>query len=221
MPTFRFEAMDSAGQSRSDHIQAANADEAMRVLRTRGLFVVALDEVRDGREEASGFESSVTASNFVPSTVISADGTRPAPARWIGTITTVVGVACLGAGLYGVLDAICFRIGAARATAVVVEELPLEGGDVLEFTASGRQYRVLGRGCFGALSTSSGVRVAVDVLYQPDQPEKARLADFRRNFAVPLILIALGSMFALAGVLVLRRGIIPTTGVSQATFDVS
>jgi hypothetical protein len=221
MPTFHFEAMDSAGQSRSDHVQAANADEAMRVLRTRGLFVVVLDEVRDGREEASGFESSVTASNSAPSKVTSADRTRPAPARWIGTFTTVVGVACLAAGLYGVLDAICFRIGAARATAVVVEILPLEGGDVLEFTASGRQYRVLGRGCFGALATSSGVRVPVDVVYPPDQPEKARLADFRPNFAVPLIMIALGSMFTLAGVLVLRRGIIPTTGDFGPTIDVS
>jgi len=207
MPTFRFEAMDSAGLARSDHIQTANADEAIRTLRTKGLFVVALDEVRDSRDEASDFASSIAASNSVPSSVTNADRTRRRPGRWMGTFTTVAGVACLGAGLYGVLDAICFRIGAARATAVVVEILPLEGGDVLEFTDSGRQYRVLGRGCFGALSTSSGLRVAVDVLYPPDQPEKARLADFHRNFAVPLIMIALGSTFTLAGVLVLCRGI--------------
>jgi hypothetical protein len=209
MPTFQFETMDSASDSQLGQIQAANADEAMRTLRSRGLFVVGLNEVTDNCGQVDDFESSVAGSARTEGHRV--PGMKAVPAPWIGAFTTLMGVACLAAGLYNVIDAIWFRMETERAKAVVIEVRPTRpGGDVLEFTASGRLYRVLGRGCLGVLSMpSNGFRARVDVLFPPDQPEKARLADFGRNFYVPLIMAALGSIFTTLGVLILRRGGIP------------
>lgn len=58
MPRFRFEAMAPAGDACSGHIQAADADTARQLLRQRGVFVVALREVRD-TDEDGGTESSL------------------------------------------------------------------------------------------------------------------------------------------------------------------
>lgn len=227
MTTFQFEALDSAGQPQSGRVQAANSDEAMRVVQSRGLFVVSLRVAQDDCNDVGGAELSSAASNCVPfNTETRSSETRPVPARWMGAIVTVAGLACLATGVYGVLDGIWFRMGATPARAIVVELVRQPGGttlyDLLEFTDSGHQYHVLGRGCFGALSMpSNGLRAAVDIVYPPDHPEKARLADFGRNFYAPLILTVLGLAFTPIGLLVLRRGIIPATAVSDATIDVA
>ena len=53
---------------------------------------------------------------------------------------------------------------------------------------------------------SRGLRGHVPILYFPERPEGARLADFTPRFAMPLILLILGSMFTPVGLLVFRRG---------------
>jgi hypothetical protein len=91
VPRFRFKAMDSTGGAQTDHIEAANADEAMELLRARGLFVSNLKEVLD--------DSDAPKSSEGPATEASSDPSRPRPNRWFGAIFTVVGLASLGASM--------------------------------------------------------------------------------------------------------------------------
>jgi len=56
---FRYEAIDSAGQTLTDVVEAASAQEAADLLRDRGLFVTRLDEDDPHRHrDASGISSS-------------------------------------------------------------------------------------------------------------------------------------------------------------------
>lgn len=206
MPRFRAETMDSAGQARTEHVQAASADEATRRLRAQGLFVVTLKEVSDRCDEPGTPEPSGNAPDVVPSTDSSGDGVGPLPGRRIGAIVTAVGLACAAIGVGGVVDSVWSGLGSKRATAIVVERR--DEVDRLAFAASGRQYRVEARGTFGVCwGNSAGLKARVDVLYPPDHPENARLAEFTPRFAIPLILLTLGVAFTPCGVLVLRRGL--------------
>ena len=208
MPTFRFQAMDSVGEVHKDQIEAANSDEAMRLLGASGLFVTALRELTNRSDEANTCDSSATASECVPSGSNIAESGEPRQGRGLGVVVTAVGLACAVLGLYGVIDSIWF--GAERASATVVGFLP--GGDndvdVLEFDASdGRRYRVEARGAWRVLwATNHGLNVQVPVLYPADSPEDARLADFAPRFAIPLIPLVLGCLFTPAGLLVWRYG---------------
>ncbi len=208
MPIFRFQAMDSVGEVHKDQIEAANADEATRLLGASGLFVTALSELTNRSDEANTCDSSATASECVPSGSNIAESGEPRQGRGLSVVVTAVGLACAVLGLYGVIDSIWF--GAERASATVVGVLP--GGDndvdVLEFDASdGRRYRVEARGAWRVLwATNHGLNVQVPVLYPADSPEEARLADFAPRFATPLILLVLGCLFTPAGLLVWRYG---------------
>ncbi len=209
MPTFRFEAMDSTGEDQAGHIPAASPDEAMQVLRGRGLFVVALDEVTESSDEAGAAGSSATASDSVAPKSNGANTGRGSLGWRGGLIVTAVGLVCAAVGLCGVLDSALFSIRAERADAIVVDldqtgEVPI---DILEFAALGRQYRTGPRGTFGVTwELSRPLGSTVPVLYAPDHPEDARLAAFVPRFSIPLILLVLGLMFTSAGVLVLRYG---------------
>ena len=210
MPTFQFQAMDSAGEVHKDQIEAANSDEAMRLLGASGLFVTALCELTNRSDEANTCDSSATASECVPSRSNIAESGEPRQGRGWGVVVTAVGLACAGLGLYGVIDSIWFGIGAERVSATVVGVLPGGGDDVdvLELDASdGRRYRVEARGAWRVLwAPSHGLNVQVPVLYPADSPEEARLADFAPRFAIPLILLVLGCLFTPAGLLVWRCG---------------
>ena len=207
MPRFRFEAMDSTGGARTDHIEAGNADEAMQMLRARGLFVAKLKDVPDDRDNPGSSERLATDASSDPSS--------PRPNRWFGAISMIVGLASFAVGLYGVIDGIWFRMRADRATALVVEVRNdgfFDGNDgsydILEFTVAGRSYRVESRGSFGVIfATSHGLKSQRDVWYPPNHPENARIAEFSQNFGGPIILLVLGLLFTPAGVLVLRRGL--------------
>lgn len=59
MPRFRFEAMDPTGDSAADHIEAANADEAMHKLRARGLFVTKVTELTNCSAESKPSASTL------------------------------------------------------------------------------------------------------------------------------------------------------------------
>lgn len=205
MPRFRFEAMGSTGEAEADHLQSANADEAMQVLRKRGLFVVALKEVPESSEVAGTPDSSLPAADSE-----SFGKKIEAPKnRWIGAIVSAVGLACAAVGIGGGADAVWFRLGSERASALVVD-IPrgIRVCDLLEFTATGRQYRVDARGIFGIRwGNSAGLGVRVDVLYPPGHPQNARLADYTSQFVGPIIFLFLGLMFTPCGILILRHGI--------------
>jgi hypothetical protein len=115
-------------------------------------------------------------------------------------------------GLYGVIESLWFGRRAHLVAATVVNEDRTDevAVSILEFTAAGSAYRVRARGPFGvAWGPSPGVGAQVAVLYPPDHPEAARLADRVPRFAAPLILLALGLLFTPAGVLVMRHGLQP------------
>ena len=208
MPTFRFQAMDSAGAVHKDRIEAANADEAMHLLGASGLFVTALSELTNRSDEANTCDSLATALKSVPSGNNIAEIPEPRQGRGWGVLFTAVGLACVGLGLDGVIDSTWF--GAERASATVVGAFSGGGNDVdvLEFDASnGRRYRVEARGAWRVLwATSHGLNMQVAVRYPADSPEEARLADFAPRFAIPLILLVLGCLFTPAGLLVWRYG---------------
>lgn len=208
MPNFRFEAMDSTGETQTDQVQAANAEEAMSMLRASGLFVTVLTEVTQSTDN----ESMSAQPRSVASTGVGAVTRQPRHGRSWGRLVTAIGLICAAFGLYGVIDSLLCGIGAQRVKATVVAvghtaDVPF---DVLEFTASGRQYRVDARGSFGVIwGPSHGLRSRVSVLCVPDRPEDARLAAFVPRFAIPLILLALGCMFTPAGYLILQKGNAP------------
>ena len=217
MPIFRFQAMDSVGEVHKDQIEAANSDEAMRLLGASGLFVTALRELTNRSDEANTCDSSATASECVPPRSNIAESGEPRQGRGWGVVVTAVGLACAGLGLYGVIDSIWFGIGAERASATVVGVIPSGrsanvNSFVLEFDASdGHRYRVKSRGAWHIIwatnSTNYGLNVQVPVLYPADSPEEARLADFAPSFATPLIPLVLGCLFTAAGLLVWRYGL--------------
>ena len=203
MRSFRYEAMDSAGERQKGDLAAANAADAMQVLRARGLFVVTLCEATD---DADLLGSSAAAPQTVACNANGCTGKRT------GMVATAAGLLCLTFGLYGVIDAVFFGMRAERidATVVDVDHTGEVSSDVLEFTARGRQYRVDGRGSFGVVwGPSQGLRRRVAVLYPTERPEDARLAAFVPRFAVPLILLVVGGLFAPAGLLLLRNGNVP------------
>lgn len=187
MPTFRFQAMDTAGKCQTGRIDAENADAAQNTLRGRGLFVTTLVE-----SPASEAVKNVTTSS------------QPAGLRW----ATVLGLVVLLAGLYGTLDSLWFSWRAERVNATFVD-LDQSGGNegavsVLEFTVAGRSYRVHARGAYGVQWGSSGWTTPTPLLYPPDHPEQARLADFKARFFVPLFLLIIGALFT-AGIFNVRR----------------
>jgi len=213
MPLFRFQAMDSAGDVRKDHVEAATADDARRLLAARGLFVTRLIALSSGAGEASAHGQSAKATQDAPSGRDSNVTGMARPARGLAVCVTAIGLACVALGLYGVLDSIWFGIGATRTTATVIGAVGsgVESSDVLEFTASdGRSHRVEARGAWRVHWAPSHVPNGhVPILFHADSPEKARLADFAPRFAVPLILLVLGCLFTPVGLLVWRGGLIP------------
>ncbi len=168
------------------------------------LFVAKVKEVPDDRDAPGSSEGSATDASSDPS--------RPRRNRWFGAIFMIVGLASFAVGLSGVIDGIWFRMGADRATAVVVE-VRNDGStgwdyDILEFTVAGDPCSVASRGSFGVIFASShGLKSRRDVWYPPNHPENARITEFSQNFGGPIVLLVLGLMFTPAGVLVLRRGI--------------
>jgi hypothetical protein len=128
--------------------------------------------------------------------------------RW-GIVVTAVGLTLTTLGLYGAIESVWFGIGAEGATAKVVGRLDSsEGVATLEFTAAGRQYRVPARGAWGLYAAQTdAIGVRIPVLYPPERPENARLADFSSRYGGPLIAIVLGFIFTPCGVLVLRYGL--------------
>lgn len=212
MPTFRYEAIGSAGEAQADHIEAANADEAMDMLRTRRLFVVALNEVDEANDKAGFAELSGTAPDSLATNNNRADAERTLGGRRLGLFATAVGLVCGAVGLYGVIDSLLFGMGALRgnATIVDVDNTGDVSSDVLGFTDSGRQYRVDARGSFGVVwGPSQGLKSRVAVLYPHERPEDARLAGFVPQYAIPLIVLVLGLMFATAGLFMLTNGTAP------------
>lgn len=129
--------------------------------------------------------------------------------RRLGLVSIVVGLACLLVGVGGILDSCWFGMNSERAVATVVgvDHSGGTGIDTLEFTVDGEPFRVQARGPFGVLwGPSHGMRARVPVLYLPDDPNKARRADFTARFSMPLITFVLGLMFAPAGWLLCRDG---------------
>jgi hypothetical protein len=128
--------------------------------------------------------------------------------RW-GIVVTAVGLILTTLGLYGAIESVWFGTGAQRADAKVVGSFDSsEGIGTLEFTAAGRPYRVPARGAWGLLEAQTdAIGVRITVLYPPERPEDARLAEFYSRYGGPLIAIVLGFMFTPCGVLVLRHGI--------------
>lgn len=127
---------------------------------------------------------------------------RRSQMRILGIVSASVGVVCLLVGVCGVVDSWWFGLRAeqAIATVVAVDHTGESSIDTLEFTVAGRAYRVQSQGPFGVgWGPSSGLKARVPVLYLPDDPNKARLADFTARFTMPLILLVLGSMFTPAG----------------------
>ena len=205
MPNFRFEAMDSTGETQTDQVQAANAEEAMSMLRTSGLFVTALTEVTQSTDN----ESTAAQPESVASTGVGAVTRQPRHGRRWGRLVTAVGLICAAFGLYGVIDSLLCGIGAQRvnATVAAVDHTGDVSSDVLEFTASGRQYRVDARGSFGVVwGPSHGLRSRVSVLCVPDRPEDARLAAFVPRFFIPLFLLGFGLVLTVSGMLMRRGG---------------
>jgi len=58
MPVFRCEAMGSGGDVKRDQVEAANADEATRLFRAKGLFVTKVVEVTNSTDEATSSDAS-------------------------------------------------------------------------------------------------------------------------------------------------------------------
>jgi hypothetical protein len=95
------------------------------------------------------------------------------------------------AGLYGALESAWFSWWGERTNAIAVglDQSGDEGAvSVLEFTVAGRTYRVHGRGAYGV----QWVGGSTALLYPPDHPEQARLADFKARFFIPLFLLIFG-----------------------------
>jgi hypothetical protein len=107
---------------------------------------------------------------------------------------TVGGLILLFAGLYGTLESAWFSWRSERTNAIVVglDQSPGSEGavSILEFTVRGCVYRVHARGAYGV----QWVGGSTAILYPPDHPEKARLADFKAQFFVPLFLLIFGSV---------------------------
>jgi hypothetical protein len=127
------------------------------------------------------------------------------PTRRSALASIVVGLACLSAGVYGVVDSWWFGVNSKPAVATVVEIDHSAEIDTLEFTVDGKPFRAQARGAFGLhWGPSHGMRARVPILYVVNDPNNARLAHFSARFTMPLILLVLGLMFAPAGWL-LRR----------------
>jgi len=120
----------------------------------------------------------------------------------LGAITGVVGLVCMVFGVWGVVDSWWFGLRAEQAIATIVE---IDHGgetsiDTLEFIVAGPPHRVQARGPFGVRwGPSRGMKANVPILYLPEDPNNARLADFTARYSMPLILLVLGFMFTPAG----------------------
>ena len=137
--------------------------------------------------------------------------------RRLGHTSFVAGSVCLLLGVCGLLDSWWFGLNSERAVATVVEidHSDETSIDTLEFTVDGRPFRVQARGALGVRwGPSRGLRSRVPILYQPDDPNNTRLASYAARFSMPLILFGIGSMFTLAGYLLLRRAQKPTSDTS-------
>ncbi len=189
MPTFHFEAMGTAGKTEAGHIQAASADEAMQMLRMRGLFVTKLKNgLSAARDDGRPFVPVDRSSSASPTLLLA---------------VAAVGLASLlfGFGLFG--WEMQFRAGAKKVTALKVRDAVhgtalqiRDGKRVIEFPAHSEDNHALG---------------PVDVLYNP----KIKAARYQYESNVRLqggsFFAALGSLFVLTALVGLRnlRGGVP------------
>lgn len=209
MPSFRFEAMDSTGETQTDQVQAANAEEAIQVLRARGLFVTALNRVTEASHAAGSAEPPTAASDSVASTKNSTGRGPGSQSRRLGLIVAAVGVAFTAAGFHGVFNSALYGLRGKRVDAIVVgfDRTGDFGSDILEFAVSRRKYRADARGSFGIIwAPSHPLGSRYPVLYMSDNPADARLAAFVPRFLIPLFLLGFGLALTAVGVLMRRRG---------------
>ena len=210
MPTFHFEAMDSTGETQTGDIEAATNDEAMQMLRERGLFVTKLSQEAEAEAGGASTEPPAAASDSVVSSDNGLDTGRRVEGQRAGLIVAVIGLVCTATGLYGVIDSALFSIRGKRVDATVVALEPDPSGgfdDVLEFTVAGRRHRTHARGAFGLIGGASApVGSRVPVLYLPDHPEDARLTATGPLFFIPIFLLGFGLAVTGFGVLMRRHG---------------
>ncbi len=189
MPTFHFEAMDSGGETEAGHIQAASADEAMKMLRTRGLFVTTLkNELTEASDNGTSFESLNGSSSASPALLW---------ALVAGGLASFL----FGVGLFG--WEMHFLAGAKKVTALIVPDAV--HGTVLKIRDGKRTVD------FPTHSEDNHPLGSVNVLYNPEV-NAARYQDESdaRLLGGPFF-AALGSLFLLVGLVGLRnlRGVGP------------
>jgi Protein of unknown function (DUF3592) len=118
-------------------------------------------------------------------------------------ILLLIGLGFLaGSGLFLALNLNYFLYG--QRTEGVVVRLATKGSrrgaayaPVVAYTVNGEQYRMEGSIASGVPSYQSGDRVAV--LYLPDDPEEATIADFTQLYLFPSILGGLGLVVVAGG----------------------
>ena len=191
MPSFHFEAMNSEGETESGHVQAAGTDEAMKLLRTRGLFVTKLKtELTEARDNETCFES-----------LNGSSGTSPA-LLW-ALVAGGLASFLFGVGLFG--WEMHFLAGARKVTALKVRDAVhgtvlkiRDGKRVVDFPAHSENNHRLG---------------SVNVLYNP----KVNAARYQDESDARLLggpfLAALGSLFLLVALVGLRN---PRSGTPAA-----
>jgi hypothetical protein len=123
----------------------------------------------------------------------------------IGALFLAVGLGMLTGGFFVWRAHATFAAHALHAEGIVVDQATSAGSKggtlyspVVEFsTSDGRQIRVTGSVSSSSPSYARGDHVAV--LYDPANPEQARLDSFTEAWFATLIMAGLGSVFALIG----------------------
>ena len=183
MPTFHFEAMGSAGETEAGHIHAASADEAMKMLRTRGLFVTTLkNELTEASDDGKSFESLDGSSSASPTSLW---------ALAAGGLASFL----FGVGLFG--WEMHFLAGAKKVTAFKVRDAVhgtvlqiRDGKRVVDFPAHSEDNHPLG---------------SVNVLYNPEVNAARYQNESHARLLGGPFFAALGSLFLLVALVGLRN----------------
>lgn len=127
-----------------------------------------------------------------------------------GPILAIGGVAMAFFGWQGYTSTKTFMVNAEQARGTVVEVAARSGTDssgnptiyfypVVEFTAAdGRAVRY--QSSVGSSRPSQQVGQAVEIVYNPANPQDARVNSFTEVWLWPVVLLGMGAVFVLAGV---------------------
>lgn len=209
MPTYRFEAMSASGEEFTDVIEAASEREAKQQLSHRKLFVTKLTAT------SSASEPYAVATAKVAGPSATGQGTSLTPElikrharekRAMGAGFVVMGLLVLLFGAWMACDAVPFVRSAVSTTGVCIGQA-YDSSDndysipIIEIDVGGTKHRVESRGILGMRFKSGYTKGhRMTVMYPPGHPDEARVGGVIGNLQFPLAFLAMGNLFAIAGV---------------------